>query len=614
MEVQNVPDGTDRGRKRKASGYELMKRRHVIVEEQLEVERKEKDVLVTLLEQEKGRVRELTKQVNDTQIMKRRQVIVEEQLVVERKEKDVLFALLEQEKGRVKDLTNQLMNTESRVMHLEADKYFLGADLEEKSIEEAELKEKYRQLKEKSFKDEEKVRVHKIRTKKQVLKAFEWGESTADPVLLRAVCGFWEAISNPVQDVDYTEATKKRISKLDVMKMWMEVTLNGWAGKTKDALLKEFIQSKKYCPIQMARSSDVNSTFNVRAASDIAKCDQTRKKYERGLLPSDQTCRRVMQCVYKAAVGLGFSSFPVEENGNVWCWGDADGRFKNGVNRYVYEVYCKIDPFCEKAPSHDPWLVPLTGDGTRVSYRGKSITMCGVKQADTRLPSQHETGKTMNQSRHMYLPALAGYTDEKTIMPYFEEFVQAFLEIEERGYCVVDNQQYNIYIRCFVVGDLAFEQKYLGRGGGSGKTTRFCFLCSNTCHYRHKGYPGGCMKCRKEGIVYDELTGVQKCLCHDVCTPEFLKWEKERFEDLSERVATTIPLSKLPVWESVGALRHECCKRAVTPQDRARLNKMTTEAQMQHWLLTKCRRKCVVIPVAHVVPHLTYSSLCIQTF
>jgi hypothetical protein len=153
----------------------------------------------------------------------------------------------------------------------------------------------------------------------------------------------------------------------------------------------------------MARSSDVNSTFNVRAASDIAKCDLTRRKYERGLLPSDQTCRRVMQCVYNAAVGIGFSSFPVEEKGNVWCWGDADGRFKNGVNRYVYEVYCKNDPLCEKAPAHDhdPWCIPVTGDGTCVSYRVKLITMCGVKQADARLPSQHETGKTMNQSRHV---------------------------------------------------------------------------------------------------------------------------------------------------------------------------------------------------------------------
>jgi hypothetical protein len=200
----------------------------------LEVERKEKDVLVTLLEQEKGRVRELTKQLNDTNIMKRRQVIVEEQLEVERKEKYVLMTLLEQEKGRVRELTKQmnatkimveeqkhkvmsltdeLMNTESRVMHLEADKYFLVADLEEKSIEEAQLKQKCTQLElmvEKSsntkrcFKDEEKVRLHKLRTKKQVLRAFKWEENTADPVLFRAVCGFWEAISVPVYRTETT--------------------------------------------------------------------------------------------------------------------------------------------------------------------------------------------------------------------------------------------------------------------------------------------------------------------------------------------------------------------------------------------------------------------------
>ncbi len=31
----------------------------------------------------------------------------------------------------------------------------------------------------------------------------------------------------------------------------------------------------------------------------------------------------------------------------------------------------------------------------------------------------------MNQSRHMYTPAMAGYKDEASIMPLFEEFVQA---------------------------------------------------------------------------------------------------------------------------------------------------------------------------------------------
>jgi hypothetical protein len=213
---------------------------------------------------------------------------------------------------------------------------------------------------------------------------------------------------------------------------------------------------------------------------------------------------------------LGFRRFLWKKNGNVWCWGDADGRFTNGVNRYVHEIYCKIDPHCEMATEHDPWLVPVTGGGTRVSYRGKSITMCGVKQADARLPSQHETGKTMNQSRHMYLPAMAGYTDEKSIMSYFEEFLQAFRAIEDRGFYIVDKKEYKVHIRCFVVGDLAFEQKYLQRGGGSGKTTRFCFMCSNTCHFRHEGYPGGCWKCRAQGNVYNENTGVQQCFCHDV--------------------------------------------------------------------------------------------------
>ncbi len=108
-------------------------------------------------------------------------------------------------------------------------------------------------------------------------------------------------------------------------------------------------------------------------------------------------------------------------------------------------------------------------------------------------------------------------------------------------------------------------------------------------------------ECRALGSVYDEETGVQKCLCHDVCTPDFLKWEKERFDALSARVGTSIPMSKRPPWESVGALRHECCRRSYTPQEKARLDKMTTtEAQMQHWLLARCRRKCVVSKMARL--------------
>ena len=528
--------------------------------------------------------------------MEQRQERIEEQLNVEKDENVVLRRMLEESQESAEHLTDELRIRNSRVMQLESDLFFMAGDLDEKSIVEEDLREMCKQLQLKVDELEAKKRNDKnlkdmyYKTKGRVLKAFEWEENTANPVLLRAVIEFWHALSHRRTEDDDSEA-KQRLTEKHVLNAWKEVTLNGWAGKLRVEFEKEFIRSKRYCPIQMACASDVNCTFNVRAASDISKCYLSRKKYDRGLLPSDQTCRRVMQCVYNGAVQIGFSSFPVHENGNIWCWGDADGRFTNGVNRYVYEVYCKLDPNCELAPDDDPWLIPVTGDLTRVSFRGTAVTMCGVKQADARLPSQQEKGKTMNQSPHMYVPALAGYADEKRMMPYFDEFVAAFREIEKRGYCVVNNEQFSVNIRIFVVGDLAFEQKYLGRGGGSFKTIRFCTMCSNTCHFRHKGYPGGCLKHRQLGKVYDEDTGVQTCLCHDVCTPAFLKWEKERFEDLSQRVATRIPMSKIPPWESVGALRGECVKRCVTPKDRQRVNKMTTEAQMQRWLLSKSRRK-----------------------
>jgi hypothetical protein len=96
----------------------------------------------------------------------------------------------------------------------------------------------------------------------------------------------------------------------------------------------------------------------------------------------------------------------------------------------------------------------------------------------------------MNQSRNLYAPAVADYTDEKNMMLYFEEMVAAFVDIEKKRFCTIDGVEYPIYIRCIAVADMSFLHKYLGRGGGSAKTICFCFLCSSKCHYRHKGYPG----------------------------------------------------------------------------------------------------------------------------
>ena len=99
------------------------------------------------------------------------------------------------------------------------------------------------------------------------------------------------------------------------------------------------------------------------------------------------------------------------------------------------------------------------------------------------------------------------------------------------------------------------------------------------------------MKCRRLRCVYDDETGVQKCKHHDVCTPEFLCWEKERFEDLGIRVAHKIPLCKLPPWESVPALRIECSKRCKDDKDHACVKGLATEAKLQRWLLTRCKRE-----------------------
>jgi hypothetical protein len=89
--------------------------------------------------------------------------------------------------------------------------------------------------------------------------------------------------------------------------------------------------------------------------------------------------------------------------------------------------------------------------------------------------------------------------------------------------------------------------------------------------------------------VYDTVSGIQKCLHHDLCTPEFLEWERSRFEDLKTQIGPTVPLSKLILYESVPALRVECSRRCDTPEERKSLIKLKTEAQLQKWLLRKCR-------------------------
>ena len=48
-----------------------------------------------------------------------------------------------------------------------------------------------------------------------------------------------------------------------------------------------------------------------------------------------------------------------------------------GVNRYIYETYYKLHSTV--ATKEYSWTVCVTGDLARVNFRGKGITMCGVK-------------------------------------------------------------------------------------------------------------------------------------------------------------------------------------------------------------------------------------------
>jgi chromosome segregation ATPase len=167
MDVHNVPDVLGRGIKRKASGYEYMRSRQESAEAELEVEKREKDVLLKLLELEKRSVKGLMEQLKDAKV------------------------LVEEHECNVQRLAGEVMNSESRVRNLEADNYFMSAELQDLRAKVAKLSQSEKDTRERWKKECLKKRRHKWRTKMKVLRAFEWEENTADPVVLRAVCALF---------------------------------------------------------------------------------------------------------------------------------------------------------------------------------------------------------------------------------------------------------------------------------------------------------------------------------------------------------------------------------------------------------------------------------------
>ena len=168
-----------------------------------------------------------------------------------------------------------------------------------------------------------------------------------------------------------------------------------------------------------------------------------------GLLCGESTLRRCLNLVHKQAVELGFYSLPEKDDGNVWCWGDDRAAFTKAVNLYVKTIYC--DACCDSVTANDPWIVPLTGDATRTSQRGTIVTVLGPKMADRRLVNQQRSMKTMYQGSDMYTPACAGYATEDELMDYFHLLIAEFRRIEAQQYCVVNGNEYTVYIEVVVI-------------------------------------------------------------------------------------------------------------------------------------------------------------------
>jgi hypothetical protein len=264
-----------------------------------------------------------------------------------------------------------------------------------------------------------------------------------DSTLFRAVCGFMEGsqegyVENRWLVEDYVKRLDKiedegvttRATKLGRKVLLSQIVSLMYNGEVAKALEMNVLRKKRFSTVNLARVSDMNSSFNPSALDAIASCEGGKAKGEMGLLCGESTLRRCLDQVFQLAQKLGFYILPMEHAGTIWCWGDDTGLLRTAVNRYVKRIY--FDACCDSANEDDPWIVPITGDGVVTSRQGTCATVLGPKLADRRLAQQEKTGKTMNQSSNMYTPAVAGFVSEAELMPYFHRLVGEFLQIEEQ--------------------------------------------------------------------------------------------------------------------------------------------------------------------------------------
>ena len=452
--------------------------------------------------------------------------------------------------------------------------------------------------------------------KRSVLRSFQWREDKVDASVLRGTVAFWAATAEVVDDDDDEKKRRSNKARQNILKIIVE---QGFNGELHAGMEKAFVKKKRFKVFALTKKSDLESKFNGEAIGSISHCETGHEKHMRGLIPSSTSVQKMQRKINDTAAEMGFSCMPTPKT---WCWGDRTGnQLREGVHRYVKAVY--YDKWDPRVTVDDPYILVLTGDLARVNLKGtKCVTVCGMKECDRRLPSQKQSigghENNMNQSRTLYVPAVAGYATESELMPLFEQLVELFVEIEQEKYIIVDGTRYdNVFIKVLVVADMMFLHKFTERGGCCASTTHFCMFCSCMSKFRHEGEPGGCDACRRENKVYD-ANGIQICLCHDMLTPEKKSSQLQRQAVLAELLRGKLPARKKPLWEDLAGLRRACLERCVPgstnldgslafkPADLTAIPKMSV-AKCEAWL----NQRCDGIP--HTCHHKFMPYVCVPT-
>ena len=167
---------------------------------------------------------------------------------------------------------------------------------------------------------------------------------------------------------DVNKVPEKRCMEKHRKTLLHQMVTHMYEGEVVRDFERAVLKRKRFSTVNLARVSDMQSTFNPSAVGSIAKCEGGKVKGEMGLLCSESTMRRTMDLVHDQAVQLGFSFMPEGCAGKVWCWGDCGALLQRAVNLYVKAIY--YDACCEGVTEYNPWIVPITGDAVKTSQRG----------------------------------------------------------------------------------------------------------------------------------------------------------------------------------------------------------------------------------------------------